>query len=110
MYLLLPFTNIPKCTIFVNFSLPLPASSVPYSRLDALLIQSDGSSLELDPNGRLGVEVELVLGEPTEKLRFPSCGVADHRDANPLLPPPSSFSQSLLYIGRFSFYRLILQS
>jgi len=48
----------------------LLARSVPDLRLDCLSINLDRSGSELDTDGRLGVEVELVACESTQQIGF----------------------------------------
>lgn len=57
---------------------PLLAGGVPDLSLDEFGIDGDCSCLKLDADGGLGVQAELVLGEPRQKLGFPDGGVADH--------------------------------
>lgn len=68
---------------------PLLAGGVPDLRLDGALVDGEGARLELDPDGGLGVEVELVAGEAREQLRLADRGVADEHhleDVVDLLP------------------------
>lgn len=48
----------------------LLAGCVPNLCLDRLGVHLDGACRELDANGRLGVEVELVAGEPAQQVGF----------------------------------------
>jgi hypothetical protein len=40
--------------------------------LDDLVVDPDAPGGELDPNGRFGLEVELVAREPRERLDLPT--------------------------------------
>ncbi|BAT07231.1 Os09g0281750, partial [Oryza sativa Japonica Group] len=78
-------------------AIPFLAGGVPDLGLDGAGVDVEGSRLELDADGGLGVEVELVAGEPRQQLRLPHRGVADQHhlehvvDLLPHLPvAPSS--------------------
>jgi hypothetical protein len=58
----------------------LLAGGVPDLGLDAVARDVDGARLELDADGRLGVQEELVAGEASQQLRLPHRRVADHHD------------------------------
>jgi hypothetical protein len=53
------------------------ASSVPNLCLDDLIIDPNASGGELNPNGGLGFEAELVPGEPGQQVGFANPRVAD---------------------------------
>lgn len=55
-------------------------SSIPDLRLDGLGVDLNGSRGELDTDGGLGVEVELVSGESAEKVGFTDTGVSDQNN------------------------------
>uniref|UniRef100_J3N277 Uncharacterized protein n=1 Tax=Oryza brachyantha TaxID=4533 RepID=J3N277_ORYBR len=57
--------------------LPLLAGGVPDLGLDGLVVDDEGAGLELDADGGLGVDAELVAGEAREDL-----GLADGRVAD----------------------------
>ena len=70
---------------------PLLAGGVPDLGLDAPVIDDEGAGLELDPDGGLGVEAELVAGEAGQDLRLADRRVADEHhleDVVHLLPGP----------------------
>ncbi|BAT09064.1 Os09g0527650, partial [Oryza sativa Japonica Group] len=73
---------------------PFLAGGVPDLGLDALAVEGEGAGLELDADGGLGVEEELVLGEPPQQLRLPHRRVPHHHhlehvvDLPLLLPLP----------------------
>lgn len=56
-------------------SKPLLSRSVPDLRLDLFAVDLDELRLELDPNGGLGVAIELVPREPREEVGLPHRGV-----------------------------------
>jgi hypothetical protein len=60
--------------------LPLLPGGVPYLGLDDLVVDSDAPGGELDPNGGLGLEAELVAREPREQVGFADPGVANEHD------------------------------
>ena len=60
------------------FMVPFLSSSVPNLSFDALAVDGDGSCLELDSDGGLGVEAEIVPGEPPQHLRLPHRRVPHH--------------------------------
>ena len=55
----------------------LLAGGIPDLGLDGLGVDLDGPRGELDTDGGLGVEVELVAGEPTEQVGLSNAGVSD---------------------------------
>lgn len=55
----------------------LLAGCVPDLCLDRLGVHLDGAGRELDADGRLGVEVELVAGEPAQQVGFTDTRVSD---------------------------------
>lgn len=55
----------------------LLASRVPNLRLDGLRVDLNRPCGELDADGRLGVKVELVAGESTQKVGFTDARVSD---------------------------------
>lgn len=50
---------------------------IPNLRLDGLGVDLDGASRELDTDGRLGVQVELVAGESAQQVGLADTGVSD---------------------------------
>ena len=56
---------------------PLLAGGVPDLGLDAPVVDDEGAGLELDADGGLGVEAELVAGEAGEDLRLAHRRVSD---------------------------------
>lgn len=50
---------------------------IPDLRLDCLAVDGNASSSELDTDGRLGLEAELVSGESREKVGFTGARVTD---------------------------------
>ena len=71
--------------------LPLLPGGVPDLRLDGLVVDDKRPGLELDPDGGLGVEAELVAGEARQDLRLADSGVADEHhleDVVNLIPAP----------------------
>jgi len=58
----------------------LLAGGVPDLGLDGLALGLDGLGGELDADGRLGLEVELVAGEPREEVGLTDTGVANEDD------------------------------
>lgn len=63
-------------------------SCVPDLRLDGLGVYGDGSCCELDTDGRLGIEIELIACETAEKVGFTNARVSDEDDCkNELLVP-----------------------
>jgi hypothetical protein len=88
--------------------LPLLAGGVPDLRLNGLVVDHEGARLELDPDGGLGVEAELVAREPRQDLRLAHRRVADQhhleyvvhllparRHRLPFPNPPPSLAGSL---------------
>ena len=51
-------------------AVPLLAGGIPDLRLDGLGVDLDRPGRELDADGRLGVEVELVAGESAQQVGF----------------------------------------
>jgi hypothetical protein len=60
-----------------NGAVSLLSSGIPNLGFDCLGVDLDGSSGELDTDGRLGVEVELVTSESTEKVGFSDSRISD---------------------------------
>jgi len=58
----------------------LLAGRVPDLRLDGLCVNLDGSCGELNTDGRLGVEVELVARESAQEVRLSDAGISDEHD------------------------------
>lgn len=56
---------------------PFLTSSIPDLSLDCLGIHLDGPGSELDSDGGLGVQVELVPGETTQQVGFTNAGVTN---------------------------------
>ena len=61
-------------------AISLLPSSIPNLRLDRLRIYLDRPSSELYTNGGLGVEVELIACESTQKVGFTNARVSDQYD------------------------------
>jgi len=61
-------------------SVSLLTSSVPNLRLYGLAIDRDGACRKLNPDGRLGLEVELVPREAREKVGLSDARVTDEDD------------------------------
>jgi hypothetical protein len=61
----------------VENGLPLLSGGVPNLGLDDLAVDLEGAGGELDADGGLGLEAELVLGEAGEEVRLADAGVAD---------------------------------
>lgn len=59
---------------------PLLTSSVPNLSFDDLFIDPNASGGELNPNSGLGLEAELVPGEPGEEVRFPYARVPNQNN------------------------------
>jgi hypothetical protein len=62
----------------------LLAGRVPDLRLDRLCVDLDGSGGELDADGRLGVEVELVARESAQEVRLSDAGISDEHNCGGL--------------------------
>lgn len=60
--------------------LPFLSCSVPNLSLDHFPINIQAPCSELDPNSGLGLEAELVSGEPREEIRLAYARVADEDD------------------------------
>jgi len=58
-------------------AIPLLAGGIPDLGLDCLGVDLDGPSGELNADGRLRVQVELVSGESTQQVGFSDAGVSD---------------------------------
>ena len=63
-----------------NSTVSFLPSSVPNLCLDGLGVDLDGARGELDTDGGLGVEVELVASESAEKVGFTNTRVSDQND------------------------------
>ena len=63
-----------------NGSIALLACRVPNLSFDGLRVNLDGSRGKLDTDGRLGIEVELISGESTQKVGFADTRVTDKHD------------------------------
>lgn len=63
-----------------NGAVSLLAGGIPDLGLDRLGVDLDGPGGELDTDGRLGVEVELVSSESAEKVGFSDSRVSDQHD------------------------------
>ncbi len=61
-------------------SIALLSCCVPNLCFDRFRVNLDGSRGKFDTDGRLGVEVELVSCESTQKIRFANTGVTDKHD------------------------------
>ncbi|BAT10604.1 Os10g0377450, partial [Oryza sativa Japonica Group] len=61
----------------MHSGLPLLAGGVPDLGLDGLVVDEEGAGLELDADGGLGVDGELVAGEAGEDLGLADGGVPD---------------------------------
>mmetsp|Transcript_803 Transcript_803/g.1763 ORF Transcript_803/g.1763 Transcript_803/m.1763 type:complete len:161 (-) Transcript_803:18-500(-) len=58
----------------------LLASRVPDLCLDGFALRLDGLGGELNSDGRLGFEVELIAGEPRQEVGLTDAGIADKDD------------------------------
>ena len=58
----------------------LLASCVPNLGFDGLRVDLDGTGCELDADGGLGVDVEFVTGETTQKVGLSDTRVSDQDD------------------------------
>ena len=63
-----------------NGAIPFLTRSVPNLCLDSLGINLDRPCSELDADGRLGIEVELIAGEPAQQVGLSNARVADQND------------------------------
>jgi hypothetical protein len=63
-----------------NSAVALLSRRIPNLGLDGLRIDLDGPGTELDADGGLGVEVELVAGESAEKVGLSDARVSDQDD------------------------------
>lgn len=61
----------------------LLTGGIPDLGLDSLGVDLDGAGCELDANGGLGVNVELVTGETTQQVRLSDTRVSDKDDYMP---------------------------
>lgn len=59
---------------------PFLTRGIPDLRLDRLGVDLDGASRELDTDGRLGVQVELVAGETAQQVGLADTGVSDEHN------------------------------
>lgn len=66
-------TIVGRCNGTVAFL----TGSIPDLCLDCLGIHLDGAGCELDTDGRLGVQVELVAGESTQKIGLANTGITN---------------------------------
>jgi hypothetical protein len=66
---------------------PFLACGVPDLCLDVAGVDVEGAGLELDSDGGLGVEVELVAGEAREQLRLAHSGVTDEHHLEDVIDP-----------------------
>lgn len=66
---------------------PFLACGVPDLCLDGAGVDVEGARLELDSDGGLGVEVELVAGEAGEQLRLAHSGIADEHHLEDVIDP-----------------------
>ena len=64
-------------TVRADQSVPLLAGGVPNLGLDDLAVDLEAAGGELDTDGGLGLEAELVLGEAGEEVGLADAGVAD---------------------------------
>lgn len=85
------------------------AGSVPDLGLDDFSGNGNGSGLELDADGGLGVEAELVLGEPGEQLGLPHGGVADHHDLEHIVDPLVAVLSIALRVDPIHFFPHLLR-
>lgn len=60
-----------------NSAVTFLSSGIPNLRLDGFRIDLDRPGGELNADGRLGVQIELVTREPTEKVRLSDTGISD---------------------------------
>ncbi|KAL3300432.1 Ras-like protein Rab-11B, partial [Colletotrichum asianum] len=60
-----------------NGAVSLLAGGIPNLCLDRLGVDLNGSGSELDADCRLGVQVELIAGESTEKVGLSDAGVSN---------------------------------
>lgn len=58
-------------------AVPLLTRGIPNLRLDGLRVDLDGPGGELDADGRLGIEVELVARESAQQIRLSNTRVSD---------------------------------
>jgi hypothetical protein len=68
-------------------SAPFLACGVPDLRLDGARVDLQRARLELDPDGCLRVEAELVAREASEQLRLADGGVADEHHLEDVVDP-----------------------
>jgi len=77
------YTSAPRRlekTVRADQSVPLLAGGVPNLGLDDLAVDLEAAGGELDADGGLGLEAELVLGEAGEEVGLADAGVADEHD------------------------------
>ncbi|RUP44308.1 hypothetical protein BC936DRAFT_149651 [Jimgerdemannia flammicorona] len=55
-------------------------TSIPNLGLDSLVVDLDGTGRKFDTDGRFGLEVELITGEPREQVGFTDTRVSDKDD------------------------------
>jgi hypothetical protein len=63
-----------------NSAVSLLAGGIPDLSLDGFGVDLDGAGGELDTDGRLGVEVELVASESAQQVGFTNARVSDEDD------------------------------
>ena len=63
-----------------NGAVSLLTSSVPDLRLDCLCVHLDRSGREFHPDGRLGIEIELVAGKSAQQVGFSDSRVTNKDD------------------------------
>ena len=92
------YTSAPRRlekTVRADQSVPLLAGGVPNLGLDDLAVDLEAAGGELDADGGLGLEAELVLGEAGEEVGLADAGVADEHHLEEVVvvvlgryPPP----------------------
>lgn len=80
----------------------LLSSGIPDLRLDGLGVDLDRARGELDTDGGLGVQVELVTGEPTKQVGLSDARVSnqDHCSINKVSKPSISGGRGPRAVGR----------